>query len=485
MYSIRQEELFPFEDLFKMSSATKADFVLEQLPIEKILYAISPPRPRRRGRPEFVNTRAMIYSLILGKMEHIVFTKDLIRRLKDSPEFAIRCRFTGSDPIPSEASYSRLITKLLECRIFRTLMEDLADQATAEEFLLGDSLALDSAGVEAFDRNPSLNREQALKEENLPTETDEPSFLEEVETIPTEKAKPQKPKRSKRGRVPKAEEAAWQAELAAYHNSLSLFEREVADMLPCSYDELLADMPQYASTGAKGDPRRSGRMKYWYGYKLNIVVDCQSQYILTGETCSAHVSDQRPAIMLLKRIKERFPNLPVRHVLADKGYDSEPVYRAIRDLGAFPLIPLIHRSKESPEGKDKHLRPICRKGHSYLYDSYDSKRDTVKFTRPKECPTCPFQAEGCQKVFKFRVEENIRAYTAPGRGSKAFKQLFKLRTAVERVFAYLKLYLGLVSSRKLKKRAFVDMDLSCLTYNLCKLAIDRLNRSLRTTVKTI
>lgn len=482
MYSIRQEELFPFEDLFKMSSCAKADLVLEQLPIEKILHAIAPPR--RRGRPESLNVRAMIYSLVLGKMEHMIYTKDIVRRLKDSLEFAIRCRFTGADSIPSEASYSRLVSKLAECEIFRTLQEDLADQARAEAFLLGEDLAMDSSAVEAFDRNPSLNREEAVTKENLPAESDEPTFLEETEVIPEKKSKPQKPKRSKRGRVPKAEEAAWQAELAAYYNSLSLFEREVADMLPASYDELVADMPQYASTGAKGDPRGSGHVKYWYGYKLNVVVDCQSQYILTGATCSAHVSDQRLAIVLLKRIKERFPGLPVRHVLADKGYDSEPVYRAIRDLGAFPLIPLIHRSKKLPEGKDEHLRPTCKQGHSYVYDSYDPQRNTVKFTRPKECASCPFQAEDCQKVFKFRVEENIRAYTAPGRGSMAFKELFKLRTAVERVFAYLKLYLGLASSRKLNKRAFVDMDLSCMTYNLCKLALDRLNRSLQAAAVT-
>lgn len=48
--------------------------------------------PRRRGRPESLNV--MIYSLVLGKMEHMIYTKDIVRRLKDSLEFAIRCRFT-------------------------------------------------------------------------------------------------------------------------------------------------------------------------------------------------------------------------------------------------------------------------------------------------------------------------------------------------------------------------------------------------------
>lgn len=176
-------------------------------------------------------------------------------------------------------------------------------------------------------------------------------------------------------------------------------------------------------------------------------------------------------------MKERFPYLKPNYVLADKGYDSEPVYRQIRDIGALPIIPLIHRSK-LPEGVDKHFRPTGKQGHAYVYDSYDAKRDTIKFTRPKECASCPFQADGCQKVFKFRIDEDVRKYTAPGRGSKKFAELFKQRVAIERVFAYLKLYMELGSSRKLKKRALVDLDLSCLTYTLCKLALDRLNKSI-------
>lgn len=471
MYHIRQEELFSFEQIIKMAPTPKADLVLEHFPITKVLHAVS--RYNRRGRPESLNTRAMIYSLIISKMEHIRFTKDLVRRLKESLEFRTRCRFTGSDRIPSEAAYSRLITKLVQCDIFRTIQEDLVEQAVTEGFLEGKVLAIDSSHIESFDRNPHLDEGKSLPEP-LP-ETDEPTFLDEAADKIEEKLKPTKPKRSKRGRVPKVEEAAWRAEVAAYEASLSLFEREVAAMLPATYKQLLNDMPQHASVGAKGNPRGARRAKFWHGYKLNLLVDCQSQYIVAGVTCSAHVSDQRPAIVLLKYMKERFPTLRPDYVLADKGYDSEPVYRQIRDVCAFPLIPLIHRS-ELPEGVDKHFRPICKQGHTYVYDSYDAKRDTIKFTRPKECTDCPFQANGCQKVHKFRVEEDVRKYTAPGRGSKKFAELFKQRTAIERVFAYLKLYLELGSSRKLKKRAFIDLDLSCLTYNLCKFTLDRLNQ---------
>ena len=48
------------------------------------------------------------------------------------------------DQIPSEASYSRLITKLEQSDIIRKIQEDLVKQAMEEGFLEGDVVAIDS-----------------------------------------------------------------------------------------------------------------------------------------------------------------------------------------------------------------------------------------------------------------------------------------------------------------------------------------------------
>ncbi|MBW7475981.1 transposase [Paenibacillus oenotherae] len=480
MYHIQQQSLFSFDELMKMSAESKYSVVLEELPMSRILLAINKRSPL--GRPERLNVRAMIYALFIGKMEHIRFTKDLIYRLRKDVEFRACCRFTDSEPIPSEASFSRLITKLERTNILAEIQDFIVDQAITEGFLSGETLALDSSHIEAFERNPNLDKPKAEKAESSTVEWEASALLIEESCRSLENIKPLKPKRAKRGRVPKAEQEAWRQQMEAYEASLSLFEREIANMLPASYDELIADLPQWASVGAKGDHRGKRHTKFWYGYKVNLLVDTASQYIVTSVNCSGHVSDQRPAIVLLKRLKERFPSLQVKHILADKGYDGEPVYKQIRDVGAFGLIPLIHRC-ELPAGMDKHFRPQCQQGHSYRYDSYDAKRDTIKWTLPKECASCPFQGQGCQKVVKKKMAENVRKYTAPGRGSAKFAELFKQRTAVERVFAYLKLYFEMGSSRKRKKRALVDLDLSCLVYNVCKLGLDRLNQNIRAAKK--
>ena len=78
-----------------------------------------------------------------------------------------------------------------------------------------------------------------------------------------------------------------------------------------------------------------------------------------------------------------------------------------------------------------------------------------------------------------KITTDLRKYTAPARGSKAWKTIFKHRTAVERVNAYLKRYFQLNIVRyRTGKRAKVYFDLVTLVYNASKFAADRLNAML-------
>lgn len=114
--------------------------------------------------------------------------------------------------------------------------------------------------------------------------------------------------------------------------------------------------------------------------------------------------------------------------------------------------------------------------HSYRYDSFDKKYKTLKFVRPKECKDCPLTKDSlCQKIYKVRIETDIRKYTAPARGSEKWKNLFSQRTAVERVNAYLKEFFQLNNVRHRKgKKEKLYLDLITLVYNASKLAADRI-----------
>lgn len=161
----------------------------------------------------------------------------------------------------------------------------------------------------------------------------------------------------------------------------------------------------------------------------------------------------------------------------DAGYDYEPIYEQIHRMGHQAVIAYNKRCEPEPIGFDKHFAPACVREHSYRYDRYDAKYETLKYTRPKECVDCPLAKDDlCQKVYKMKMTTDLRRYTAPARGSKAWKTLFKQRAAVERVNAYLKEYFQLNNVRyRTGKRAKVHFDLVTLVYNASTLACDRIN----------
>ena len=69
----------------------------------------------------------------------------------------------------------------------------------------------------------------------------------------------------------------------------------------------------------------------------------------------------------------------------------------------------------------------------------------------------------------------MRKYTFPARGSKKWDELYKERTAVERVNAYLKEFFGLNNVRHRNgKKAKLHFQLVTLVYNTSKLATDRI-----------
>lgn len=477
IYSIRQAELFSFEDLLQMRPEDKYSQIFEHLNLVPVMHALG--KKSRRGRPEELNIPAMVYSLLIAKMEGIEFVSALVRRLKSSEEFRVQCRFTGSNRIPSEASYSRLIHALQQNGLLEKLQDGLVLSAMEEGFVTGTHIAVDSSIVEAWDCqfSESASKRRAarrVKKQDKASAAEQLQLAAGESQTPPSRERPKKPVYG-RGRISAEEKERRRKELETYEASLEPFEKKIEAMLPYTYEELLAALPRQA---ARCDKKNSkGRLTSWYGFKANVLVDTDSQYILSGVFSSANPNDQRMAILLLKGLEQKFPSLKVKHVLGDKGYDSKAVYQLIHSLGAYPIIDMIHHT-EPPEGMNKDYNPVCKEGHAYKYDSFDPKYKTLRYTRPSECKDCPFAKSGCQKIFKIRMETDLRKHTYPARGSKSFKNLYKKRTAVERVFAYLKEYFGMRRTRHRGVRASVDFQLSTLAYNLSKFALDKLSKQL-------
>src|SRR5699024_9827712 len=102
-------------------------------------------------------------------------------------------------------------------------------------------------------------------------------------------------------------------------------------------------------------------------------------------------------------------------------YDMEPTQKYDAIISAIDMDAIYYEVSK----KSRYGAPTCFREHSYRYDSYDSKYETLKYTQPKECHDCPLANEGiCQKVFKMKITKDLRKYTAPG-ARKGLKSLAK------------------------------------------------------------
>ncbi|WAA09194.1 IS1182 family transposase [Fervidibacillus albus] len=441
MTIIRQPSLFDIQELYEMEPTHRYEAIISSIDLDEIYYAVT--KKSRFGAPVELNYAAMIISAFIRYVERIPTIKDLVKRLNEDITFKLNCGFLVSDSVPSEASYSRLLNKLSESNILEKAQEKVVLQAISEGFIIDDTIAIDATHFEARDQAPPKEE----KPKNAP---------------------------KKRGRKSKEERDQWLKEQAEKEANRPLYEKKIEAQLDAPLVELRAEVPQDPKWGVKKNSE--GKNVFWYGYKGHLAVGASSQYILQSLFSSGHLNDGKAAIPLLKGIHE-LPLPSLRYQTMDAGYDYEPIYEQVHRMGQQSVIAYNKRNEGEPIGFDKHFAPTCFREHSYRYDRFDAKYETLKYTRPKECKDCPLANEGiCQKVYKVKITQDLRKYTAPARGSKAWDNIYKRRTAVERVNAYLKEFFQLNNVRyRTGKRAKIHFDMVVLIYNASKLAVDRIN----------
>lgn len=441
MSIVKQMSLFDIHELYLMESSRRFDEIFSTFDIHPIFQLFS--KKTMKGAPRELNYGAMIQSLFARYIERIPTIKDLIKRLVNDPLFRFDCGFLLSDNVPSEASYSRMIQIISESDILDIMQDSLIQSALTEGFLTDEHIAIDATHFESRD---------AAK--------------------PTEKKEPEPPK--KRGRKTKEEQEAWLAEQAEKEANQTTYEKEIKYQLETSLETLWQDAPIEPQWGIKKNS--NGKNTFWYGFKGNLAVSTKSQYIVARLMTSGSLSDSKAAIPLLKKVHQLSDN-QFTTGLFDAGYDYEPIYQQLHTYKMRAVIPYNVRNEGEFLGFDENFHPTCVREHSYRYDSYDAKYKTLKFTHPKECETCPLRQDSlCQKVFKVKCASDLRKFTYPPRGSDIWRQLYKERTAVERVNAYLKQYFQLTNVRhRTGKKAKFHFGLVTLIYNASKLAVDRLN----------
>ncbi|MBS7345573.1 MAG: transposase [Caryophanon sp.] len=440
MTIVKQMSLFDIHELLKMESSRRFDAILATFDVQPIFQLFR--KKTMRGAPRELNYGAMIQSLIIRIVERIPTVKDLVNRLTYDFVFRLDCGFLVSDTVPSEASYSRMVDVISQSDVLDRMYDELIQSAFTEGFLEEEHLGFDATHFEARDAaKPSEQKEIAPK---------------------------------KRGRKSKEERAAWLAEQAEIEANQTTYEKKLDAQLTIPLTTLWQEIPIEPKWGIKKNS--DGKNTFWYGFKGHLAVSTKSQYIVARLMSSGNLSDSKAAIPLLKKVNHIMPN-HFTTAIFDAGYDYEAIYRQISTQEMKAVIPYVKRREGEMVGFDEHFRPTCVREHSYCYDSFDEKYQTLKFTRPKECATCPLREDPlCQKVFKIKCETDLRKYTYPARGSVLWTKFYKERTAVERVNAYLKQFFQLNNVRhRTGRKAKLHFNLVTFIYNACKLAVDRMN----------
>lgn len=157
MSIVRQESLFSIRILLDLEPTQRYDEIFEAIDIHPVINVVA--KKSSLGLPVELNYSVMIQSLIVRIVERIPEIQLLVKRLNTDLRFKCDCEFLVSDPIPSEASFSKMITKIKESDVLKRIDSQVLNDAMMEGFIVEGNVAFDAGHFESRDRAPSNKKE--------------------------------------------------------------------------------------------------------------------------------------------------------------------------------------------------------------------------------------------------------------------------------------------------------------------------------------
>lgn len=200
-----------------------------------------------------------------------------------------------------------------------------------------------------------------------------------------------------------------------------------------------------AAWGAKLDS--FGNKLTWFGYKVHLAIDTESELPVALEVTPAHINDGDMGPPLVENIASQGFIDRVEYILEDAGYDQFKNYEIAEHYGAQAIIPLnLRNEKEPPAGFSSNGTPRCSMGYDMVY--WGNGGNYLKFRCPHAVGKvdCPFGSAWCSSsnygmVRKINIKDDLRRFSNPHRDTRRWKELYKERTSVERCNSRLKEYL--------------------------------------------
>lgn len=350
------------------------DKLFENLPV------IQEPRARTGRRP--VSRNSLLKALVYKALRRIVTLVDLNFELNNNPSVSQALGFNPLRPAPSVERFSSFLhdTKNQE---LKTVHQQLVQELIIEGAITGRSIAIDSCPIVV-----------SLRENNLKT---------------------------------------------SMSNRFDKTRKPTGDP-----DTRLGVMIHYPTPYKK-------EIRYFWGYRNHIINDTATELPIWETLKPANVSEISIAKSMIREAKSLF-KLNVEAVAADANFDSEDFLKfVINDLKALAVIPHNPRNEQPKKYQIKGDKVICEASlPMYRKGKMRPKRTGILYCQ-YTCPinydpklqhhyiVCPifhpkfFSGKGCNVLI--RLQPSIREKI--DYGTKKFKEIYKSRISVERIFSRL------------------------------------------------
>jgi hypothetical protein len=394
MASIAQKELFGWQEIKKLGDLERLDLVIKNIPDQELIKKLE--KQRGRGRDDYP-VRAIWNSILAGVVYEHESISSLIRELKRNGQLRQICGFDiykGIKAVPSQFAYTRFLKKLIKHgqeinKMFKILVEEIKKELPD----FGEILAIDGKAIQSHARG----------------------------------------------------------------------KRKKNDMTQDGRRDVDADWGKKVYKGQREDGTLWEKVKSWFGYKMHLVVDAKYELPVSYEVTKASVSEMPMAHQLLGKIKEEHKDIVERckYWLGDRGLDDGKMIKRLWDEYKIkPVIDIRNTWKDAEDTKVVNgywnvlynykgdvycVCPASGDTKEMAYGGFEHSRETLKY----RCPALHYGYEckgsnRCKigKSIRIPLKEDRRIFTPLCRSSYRFKNIYKKRTAVERVNSRLDVSFG-------------------------------------------
>ncbi len=395
MAIIPQSFLFGWQEIDELGDLERLLLVINHLPDEELMQKLE--RERGKGRNDYP-VRAVWNSVLAGVVFQHPSIESMRRELRRNAQLREICGFDplqGERAVPPAYVYSRFLRKLMKYsgeleKIFDRLVDEVSEYLPD----FGQVLAMDSKGIKSHARGKRRDRN------------------------------PQKPDG-----------------------------RRDSD----------ADFGCKVYQGQREDGSMWQKLISWFGYKLHLLVDARYELPVGFTVTKASTSDVKQGHVLVEQLVERHPELVERceALVADRGYDdTKLIVKLWEEHGIKPVIDIRNTWRDGEETKQANQKdnivydyqgqvycycPQTLKRREMAYAGFERDRETLKY----RCPARHYGIECCGReqcqvgsAVRIPLKEDRRVFTPLARSSYRWKNLYKKRTAIERVNSRLDVSFG-------------------------------------------